>query len=69
MNVYLVVLVEQPTQKQIHDDGAVPKIVSGPHAVIAKDETQAGAKAIKFLPEGVNADRVEVAVLSFRRPA
>ena len=50
-NVYLVVLVQQPTQKQVFDDGAVAQILAGPHAVIADTDTQAAAKAMRFLPD------------------
>ena len=69
MNVYLVILVLKPTQKQVYDDGAVASIVSGPHAVIADNENQAAAKAMRFLPEEMKdkADRVEVSVLPFVR--
>ena len=70
MQVYLVILVVKPTQKQVYDDGAVPSIVAGPHAVMADSETQAAAKAMRFLPDEMKdkADRVEVSVLPFRRP-
>ena len=71
MQVYLVVLVLRPTQKQVYDDGAVPLIVAGPLAVMADNETNAAAKGMAFLPENLNdkTDRVEVSVLPFRRPA
>ena len=69
MQVYLVVIVLKPTQKQVHDDGAVPTILTGPHAVMAENDTQAAAKAMRFLPEEVKGkeDRVEVSILPFRR--
>lgn len=68
-NVYLVVLVQQPTQKQVFDDGAVATIVAGPHAVIADTDTQAAAKAMRFMPDELKGkeDRVEVSVLPFVR--
>jgi len=69
MQVFLVVLVLKPTQKQVYDDGAVPTMVAGPTAVIADNETQAAAKAMRFLPDEMKGkeDRVEVSVLPFRR--
>lgn len=70
MQVYLTALILNPTEKQKYDEGAVPVVVGGgPHIVIAADEKQAAAKAMKNLPpehEGKE-DRVEVAVLPFRR--
>jgi len=65
----LIALVLKPTQKQVFDDGAVEQIVAGPHAVIADNDTQAAAKAVRFLPEEMKGkeDRVEVSVLPFRR--
>ena len=70
MNVYLAVLVLNPTEKQKYDDGTVPQVVGGgPHVVIASDDKQAAAKAMKYLPaehEGKE-DRVEVLVMPFRR--
>jgi len=72
MQVYLVILVLKPTQKQVFDDGAVPVIVGGgPHPVIADNETQAAAKAMRFLPDEIKdkEDRVEVSVLPFARAA
>ena len=67
--VYLVILVQQPTQKQVYDDGAVAQIVAGPHAVIADSETQAAAKAMRFMPDELKGkeDRIEVSVLPFVR--
>ena len=69
MNVYLVVLVLKPTQKQVFDDGAVPMIVGGLNVVMADSETNAAAKAMRFLPDDMKdkADRVEVSVLPFVR--
>ena len=71
MNVYLVVLVMKPTAKQVYDDGTVPTIVAGPHPVIADSETNAAAKAMRFLPDELKGreDRIEVSVLPFRRQA
>lgn len=69
MPVYLVVLVLKPTQKQVFDDGALATIIGGDaHAVIADSETQAAAKAMRFLPDEYKGkeDRVEVSVLPFR---
>lgn len=70
-NVYLVVLVLKPTQKEVFENAAVPTIVAGPQVVLADTETQAAAKAMRFLPDELKdkQDRVEVAVLPFRRTA
>ena len=69
MNVYLVVLILKPTQKAVYDEAAVPTLIGAPQAVIADNETQAAAKAMRFLPDELKdkVDRVEVAVLPFRR--
>jgi len=66
--VYMVVLVLNPTQKQVFDEGTVPMIVAGPSAVIADTDTAAAAKAMQLLPEELKAkaDRVEVSVMPFR---
>ena len=68
MDVFLVCVVLQPTQKQKHDDGAVPMIVVQPQAVMAKDEQQAAMKIFKSVPDEFagNVDRLEVRVLPFR---
>jgi hypothetical protein len=65
--VYLVVLVKNPTDRQKFDDGAVPTIVAGPQAVVADTDTQAAAKAMRFLPEELKGkeERIEVSVLPF----
>ena len=68
MGVFLVVLVLNPTQKQVFEEGTVPLLVAGPSGVIAYNPTQAAAKAMRLLPEELkgNEDRVEVSVLPFR---
>lgn len=68
MEVYIVVVVKNPTAKQKHDDGAVPTIVVQPTAVMAKDETQAAMKAYRLVPEEFSGkeDLLEVKFLSFR---
>ena len=69
MPVFLTVLVLNPTDKQKFDDGTVAQILGGVNAVIADSETSAAAKAMRFLPDEMKdkQDRVEVAVLPFRR--
>lgn len=71
MEVFLVVVVKNPTAKQKHDDGAVPTVVVQPTAVMAKDETQASMKAFRLVPEEHQGkeDLLEVKVLSFRSAA
>jgi len=69
-NVYIVVLVMTPTGKMVYEDAAVATIIGQPQAVIADNETQACAKAMRFLPDELKdkQDRVEVSVFSpFRR--
>lgn len=69
MQPYLVVLVLKPTEKQVYEDGAVAQIVGGLNVVLADHQTQASAKAMRFLPDEMKdqADRVEVSVLPFQR--
>lgn len=69
MQVYLTVLILKPTQKAIYDEGAVPLVVAGPNIVLADNDTSASAKAMAFLPDDLKdkSDRIEVAVLPFRR--
>jgi hypothetical protein len=67
--VFLVVIVVKPTQKQAYDDGTVPRVVAGPLAIIADSAVQATAKAMQSLgfppPEDIQSymDRVSVHVL------
>jgi hypothetical protein len=72
MQVYLVVLILHPTKKQVYDDGAVPMVIGGDsHVILADTDTQAAAKAMKFLPDEYKdkEDRVEVALVPFRSAA
>lgn len=71
MQVYLVVVTKNPTKKAQHDEGAVPVVVAGPVAVIAKDEAGAAMKAHRIVPEehASNPDLLDVAVLPFRSVA
>ena len=66
---YLVILVSKPTQKQVYDEAAVPQIIAGPQAVMAESESQATARAMKFMPEEWKGkeERIEVYALPFRR--
>lgn len=67
MELYLVCVIEQPTAKAKHDDGAVPQIVLQPTAVMAKDETTASMKASALVPDFASkSDRLEVRVIPFR---
>lgn len=67
MNVYLIVITLDPTQKAKHDDGAVPTIIVPATAVIAKDSQQASMKAMGLVPaeHTSSADRLSVHLLSF----
>jgi len=69
MQPYLVILVSKPTQKEVFDNGAVPTIIAGPQAVMAESETQATARAMKFMPDEWRGkeERVEAYALPFRR--
>jgi hypothetical protein len=71
MEVYLVVVVLVPTAKEKHDIGTGATIITGPHAIIARDEQQAAMKAYRFIPEehASKEDRLEVRVLPFRAAA
>lgn len=69
LNPYLIIVLLNPTQKDVFEKGTVPQIIVQPQAVLAKDETQAAAKAMRFVPEEYSAslDRVEPHVLPFSR--
>lgn len=69
MQPYLVVIVKKPTEKQKFDEGAVPEIIGQPQAVMAENDSNASAQAMKFLPEGFKGKEhlVEVYCLPFRR--
>lgn len=69
MSPYLVLLILMPTEKQKFDEGAVPTIVGGLQTVMAKDDQDAAAKAMRFLPDEYKdkQDRVEVRLLPFAR--
>jgi len=66
MEPYLVVVVLNPTKKE-EEDGKAPTVLVEPKCVLAKDQGQAVAKALKFVPkEYDNCDsRLEVRVLRF----
>lgn len=68
MEVFLVCVILKPTKKQQDEEGAQPKIIVQPQAVIAKDSQQAAMKAWKFIPDEDSGkeDRLEVRVLPFR---
>lgn len=69
LSPFLVIVILRPTQKQVFEDGTVPTIIVQPQALLAKDESQAAAKAMRLVPEEHNGkvDRLEVAVLPFGR--
>lgn len=69
LNPYIVLVVLKPTQKEVFDTGTAPQIIVQPQAVLAKDENQAAAKAMRFVPEehADKVDRLEVSVLPFGR--
>lgn len=66
--VYLVVVVLNPTEKDVFDNGAAPTIVVQPTAVMAADERSAAMKAARLVPTEYTGqeDRLEVRVLPFR---
>jgi hypothetical protein len=68
MDVFIVCVILQPTRKQRDEEGAIPMIVVPLTAVVAKDETNAAAKAFRFVPEehAGKDDRLEVRILPFR---
>lgn len=67
MDAFLVIVILNPTDKQKHDEGTAAQIIVQPQAVMAKDATQAGMKAFRFVPEehAGKEDRLEVRVLPF----
>lgn len=71
MEAYLVIVLLQPTNKQKHDDGAVATIVVPVQAVVAKDEANALAKALKLVPQehADKDDRLEPRVIPFGKSA
>jgi hypothetical protein len=71
MELYLVAILLQPTEKQKFDDGAVPTLIVQPTAILASSEAQAVAKAFKFIPEEHQGkeDRLLARVLPFRAAA
>ena len=69
MEVFLVVVILNPTKKQRDDEGATPIVIVQPQAVMAKDENQASMKAFRLVPEehAGKEDLLEVRVLPFSR--
>ena len=69
MEVYFVVILLKPTDKQKFDDGAVPIIIVQPVAIAATSEANAMAKAMKLVPEehAGKDDRLDIRVLPFRQ--
>lgn len=68
MELYLVAVILNPTEKQKFEEGTGPAVIVEPKAVLAKDEAHAGAKAIALVPEEHQnkEDRLDIRVLSFR---
>ncbi len=70
MDLYLVAVILNPTPKEKHDNAAVPTIVVPATTVIAKDEANALAKALKLVPEEhANKDaQLEPRAIPFAKP-
>ncbi len=67
LNVYLAVVILNPTQKAVFEEGETPQIIVQPTAVLATDENQASGKAMRLVPEefAKKLDRLEVKLLPF----
>ena len=70
MEVYIVVVIKQPTAKEVYDLGSTDEVIVQPVAVMAKDDAHAVANAMRLVPKEYEdqIDRLEVRVLPFRRP-
>ena len=69
MKPYLVAVVLEPTKKEAEEGGVAKLVVEG-KVVLAKDNTQAGTKALKLVGSEYDNldDRLTVYVLPFVRP-
>lgn len=67
MKPYLVVVVLNPTKKQVEEDEGVPQMVVQPVGVLAKNTEHAKMKAARMVPEehADKDDRLEIFVLPF----
>lgn len=71
MQVYLAVVVLNPTKKQRDEETASPTIIVQPTAVVAETEAKAMAKVHRLVPEehADKQDRLDVLLIPFRGAA
>ena len=65
--IFMVAGMVMPRKKEVEEDGALPKLVMEPKAIIARDDKDAAIKAVMDCPElkDVDRDRLEVVVRPF----
>ncbi|MHA1809396.1 MAG: hypothetical protein ACTSYH_03685 [Candidatus Heimdallarchaeaceae archaeon] len=63
MPLYEVVILEEPTKKEVEDEGKQERLVFGPQAVVAKDEQSAGVAAVLDCDNEVKIDKTKMRIL------
>ena len=64
--LYEVVILQNPTEKQVKDEGMCEKLIYGPKAVCAASESAAAVIIAREAPvEGIDPNRLEVIVRPF----
>lgn len=63
--IFEIIIVENPTDKQIEDHGTLSKIVAGPFYTVARNEADAIVRANTKIPESVNMDMIQVVANPF----
>jgi hypothetical protein len=66
MPLFEVAILQKPTKKEVEDGSGTEKLLFGPQAVVAKDETGAAIAAARTgVPAEMDMGRVEVLVRPF----
>jgi hypothetical protein len=67
MKIFQFALIWIPTEKQIEDDGAKPKLIAGVKDILANDDKHAATIAARAIPEEYadQLDQVTVAIRPF----
>ncbi len=63
MTLFEVAILEEPTTKQIEDEGVQERLVFGPKAIIARDAQSAGIAAVLDSPSEIKVEKSRMRVL------
>lgn len=63
MPLFEVAILEEPTKKEMEEEGKQEKLVFGPQAVVAKDEQSAGVAAVLDCNNEIKIDKTKMRIL------